>query len=125
MKVAVTATGPSLEAAIDPRFGRCLCFLIVDTDAMTFEVIDNASGALGGGAGIQSAQLIARKGAGAVLTGSCGPNAHRTLTAAGIDVMAGCSGTVSDAVERFKTGQLVAASSPDVAGHSGMRGGRR
>ncbi len=125
MKIAVTAAGPSLEAAIDPRFGRCSCFLIVDTDAMTFEAIENANGALGGGAGIQSAQLIARKGAGAVLTGSCGPNAHRTLAAAGIDVMVGCGGTVSEAVERFKAGQLVAASSPDVASHSGMRSGRR
>ena len=106
MKVAVTATGPSLDAAMDPRFGRCSYFVLVETDDMTFEAIENANSSLGGGAGIQSAQLMAQKGVKAVLTGNCGPNAHQTLSAAGIDVFVGCSGTVSEAVERFKSGQL-------------------
>lgn len=101
MKVAVTATGPSLDAATDPRFGRCAYFVIVETEDMTFEAIENANSSLGGGAGIQSAQLMAQKGAKAVLTGHCGPNAHQTLCAAGIDVVVGCGGIVSEAVERF------------------------
>jgi len=125
MKVAVTATGPSLDAAMDPRFGRCSYFVVVETDDMTFEAIENVNSSLGGGAGIQSAQVMAQKGAKAVLTGNCGPNAHQTLSAAGIDVIVGCSGIVSEAVERFKSGQLRAASAPNVAGHSGMGGGRR
>ena len=125
MKVAVTAAGPSLEAAIDPRFGRCLCFVIVETDDMTFEGIENANSALGGGAGIQSAQLVAQKGVMAVLTGNCGPNAHQTLSAAGIEVVVDCTGTVAEAVERFKTGGLSAVSAPNVPSHSGMGGGRR
>lgn len=125
MKVAVTATGPSLDAAMDPRFGRCSYFVIVETDDMTFEAIENVNSSLSGGAGIQSAQVMAQKGAKAVLTGNCGPNAHQTLSAAGIDVIVGCSGIVSEAVERFKSGQLRAASAPNVAGHSGMGGGQR
>jgi len=125
MKVAVTATGPSLDAAMDPRFGRCSYFVLVETDDMSFEAVENANSSLGGGAGIQSAQLMAQKGAKAVLTGNCGPNAHQTLSAAGIDVVVGCSGTVSEVVERFKSGQLRAASAPNVAGHAGMDGGRR
>jgi hypothetical protein len=63
MKVAVTAVGPSLDAALDPRFGRCSCFVVVDTDDMNFETIDNVNVSLGGGAGIQYAQLMADKGA--------------------------------------------------------------
>jgi predicted Fe-Mo cluster-binding NifX family protein len=125
MKVAVTATGPSLDAAVDPRFGRCSHFVVVETDDMSFEAIENVNSSLGGGAGIQSAQVMAQKGTTAVLTGNCGPNAHQTLSAAGIDVIVGCSGSVSEAVERFKSGQLRAASAPNVAGHSGMGGGRR
>jgi len=120
MKVAVTATGPALDAALDPRFGRCSCFVLVETDDMRFEAVENASSSLGGGAGIQSAQLMAQKGAKVVLTGNCGPNAHQTLRAAGIDVVVGCSGTVSEAIERFKSGRLRAASAPNVASHSGM-----
>jgi predicted Fe-Mo cluster-binding NifX family protein len=121
MKVAVSATRPSLDAAIDPRFGRCACFLLVETEDMSSEPIENSSRALGGGAGIQSAQLVARKGAQAVLTGNCGPNAHQTLSAAGIQVVVGQGGTVSEAVERFKAGQLHAASAPNVESHAGLR----
>jgi predicted Fe-Mo cluster-binding NifX family protein len=114
-----------LESAVDPRFGRCSCFVLVETDDMSFETVENASSSLGGGAGIQSAQLMAQRGVKAVLTGNCGPNAHETLSAAGIDVVVGCSGTVSEVVERFKSGQLRPASAPNVATHSGMGSGGR
>ncbi len=123
MKIAVTSTGASLEAAIDPRFGRCAYFVMVETDDMTFEAIDNQNSQLGGGAGIQSAQLVARNKVEAVLTGNCGPNAHQTLSAAGIDVIVGCNGTVSQIVKRFKSGELRPAAAPNVDSHAGM--GRR
>ena len=120
MKIAVTASGPTLDANVDPRFGRCAHFLIVDTDTLDFEAVENPNVALGGGAGIQSAQLVATRDVKFVLTGNCGPNAHETLSAAGIGVIPGCSGTVRDAVERFKAGQLNAASEPNVASHTGI-----
>lgn len=125
MRVAVSATGSTLDAAVDPRFGRCQVFVLVETDDMTFEAIANESGTLGGGAGIQSAQLMARKGVKTVLTGNCGPNAHQTLSAAGIEVVVGCGGTVSEAIARFKSGQCQPATAPSVASHAGMQGGRR
>ncbi len=124
MTVAVSAMAPSLSAAVDPRFGRCACFVLVDTDRMSFEALDNASSSLGGGAGIQSAQHVAAAGARAVLTGSCGPNAHQTLRAAGIDVVVGCRGTVSDVVGRYVRGELPVAREPNAAAHAGMGGGR-
>lgn len=98
--------------------------MLVETDDMTFEAVENTSGSLGGGAGIQSAHLVANHGVKAVLTGDCGPNAYQVLSAAAIDVVTGCNGTVCDVVERFKSGQLVATSAPNVASHSGMSGGR-
>jgi predicted Fe-Mo cluster-binding NifX family protein len=125
MRVAISATGAALDAAVDPRFGRCSTFVLVEIADMSVEAIENESSSLGGGAGIQSAQLMAQKGVKAVLTGNCGPNAHQTLSAAGIDVFVGCSGTVSEVVERFKSGQLRAATAPNVAVHSGMGGRRR
>jgi predicted Fe-Mo cluster-binding NifX family protein len=120
MKIAITTSGPTLDAELDPRFGRCAYFLIVDTNTLDFEAIENANAALGGGAGIQSGQLMAGKGVKFVLTGNCGPNAHATLSAAGIGVIPGCSGVVRDAVEQFRAGQLNTASEPTVASHSGM-----
>ena len=120
MKVAITATEPTLDAPVDPRFGRCPYFLIVETDDLSFEAVDNASQELGQGAGIQSARLMADKGVQHVLTGNCGPNAHQGLSAAGIGVIVGCAGTVREVVQQFKVGQLKSASQPNVPGHTGM-----
>jgi len=119
VKIVVTATEPSLDAPVDPRFGRCPYFLIVETDDLAFEAVENPNVTLGGGAGIQSAQFMNEKGVKSVLTGNCGPNAYRTLSAAGVQVIVGCSGVARDVVGKFKTGQLHAANEPNVAGHFG------
>lgn len=120
MVVAVSSTGKHLTDPIDPRFGRCAYFLIVDTDTMKFEVFDNESIALGGGAGIQSAQFIASKNANAVITGNCGPNAVRTLGAAGVELIVGQAGPADKAIERYKAGHLSTTTEPNVSDHHGM-----
>ena len=123
MKVAVSSSGKGFDSQIDPRFGRCAYFIICDTDDMSFEAFKNESAMLGGGAGIQSAQFVASKGAGALITGNCGPNAVRTLGAAGIRLFVGESGTVKEAIERYKNNELQAAQDANVPDHFGMRGG--
>jgi predicted Fe-Mo cluster-binding NifX family protein len=120
MKVAVTAVEPRLDAQVDPRFGRCPCFLIVETDDLSFEAVGNANQGLGQGAGIQSARFMAERGVQCVLTGNCGPNAHQALSAAGISIVVGCAGTVRQVVEQFKAGQLKPAATANVPGHSGL-----
>jgi len=124
MKIAITAGGPDLSSPVDPRFGRCPYFIIVDPQTAAFEAVENPNLMLGGGAGIQSAQLMAEKEVSVVLTGNCGPNAHSALSAAGIDVIIGCSGVVEDVATAFKTGQLSPADQPNVASHFGMGMGR-
>src|SRR4030042_3198029 len=123
MKVAVSSSGKGLDSQIDPRFGRCAYFIIYDTDDMSFEAFKNESAMLGGGAGIQSAQFVASKGVEAVITGNCGPNAVRTLEAAGVRLFVGESGTVKEAIERYKNNKLQAAQEANVPDHFGMRGG--
>lgn len=120
MKIAVTSTGPTLDDTVEARFGRCEYFLIIDPDSLNFEPIQNPNIALGGGAGIQSAQIMADKGVSVVLTGNCGPNAFRTFGAAGIQVITGVTGQVRQAVERFKAGELPSTSGPSVQSHFGM-----
>jgi len=102
MKIAVTSKGSGFDDQVDPRFGRCAYFLIVETEKIETEPIENPNVALGGGAGIQSAQLMAELDVKAVLTGNCGPNAFQTLAAAGIEVIVGVTGKVRDVVEQFK-----------------------
>ena len=125
MKVAVSATQKNLDAPIDPRFGRCGHFIIVETEDMGFDCFDNDQAALGGGAGVQSAQFISTKGAEVLITGNIGPNAMRTLSAAGIKVVTGQSGTVKQAILDYKSGKLSAVSEASVPEHFGMGGGGR
>lgn len=123
MKIAVTSSGPSLDYQVEPRFGRCPYFLLIDPDTLGFEAMPNPNISLGGGAGPQSAQLMAEKKISVVLTGNCGPNAFQTFGAAGIQVITGVGGLVREAVAKFKAGQLTQASAPTVKNHFGMGGG--
>ena len=119
MKIAVSATGTTLDAMVDPRFGRCQYFIHVDPETLQFEAVDN-SNAMAGGAGISTAQAIAAKGVEAVLTGNCGPNAYQVLSTAGIKVITGVAGKVKDAIQDYKSGKYQTSTQPNVAGHFGM-----
>lgn len=120
MKICITSTGTSLDSDVDPRFGRCPFFIIYDIDSGTFEAVENVNRQAMGGAGIQSGQLVASKNVEAVITGNFGPNAFRVLQAAKIKTYSGVSGTVKEAIEKYKNGQLTDTSAPDVQSHYGM-----
>jgi predicted Fe-Mo cluster-binding NifX family protein len=124
MKICITAQGGKLESQVDPRFGRCPYFIIADTETSDFEAIDNENVRSGGGAGIQSGQLVSEKGVKAVLTGNVGPNAFQTLKAAGIDIITGVTGKVSDVIDKYKKGEYTPISSATVESHFGMKGGK-
>ncbi|NLH41348.1 MAG: dinitrogenase iron-molybdenum cofactor biosynthesis protein [Planctomycetes bacterium] len=117
MKVAVSSQGRTLDSQVDPRFGRAAYFLLVETETLEFTAIENAGGQ--GGAGIAAGKIVIDAGAQAVLTGNCGPNAERTLRAGNVRLFTDVTGTVAEAVERFKNGTLVEASGPNVQSHAG------
>jgi predicted Fe-Mo cluster-binding NifX family protein len=123
MKIAISATAPHLDGDLDPRFGRCQYLLVVDSESMEFEAIENPAISAPGGAGIQAAQLVARKGVETVITGDCGPNAHQVLSAANIPVYVGASGRVRDVIEAFKRGELSPLSEASTGRGVGKRGG--
>jgi predicted Fe-Mo cluster-binding NifX family protein len=122
LKVAVSSTGEGLDAAVDPRFGRCSYYVIVETENMQFEAVPNASQYAPSGAGIQAAQIVANKGAKVVLTGNVGPNASQVLSSAGIRVITGVTGTVREAILRYKGGELKSMPAQTGMGY-GMGGG--
>lgn len=120
MKIAVSSTGNTLDSQIDRRFGRASYFIIVDSETMNFEVLDNGNLAAAGGAGISSAKAVIDAGAEAVITGNCGPNAQRILSAAEIKLFTGVSGTVKEAIELYTKGQLKESAESNVGTHFGM-----
>lgn len=118
MKIAVTAKGTGIDSQVDPRFGRAAYILVIDTDHEKVGVIDNADSVNAfKGAGIQTAVAVGDSGADVLLTGYCGPNAFKTLDAAGIRVANDVSGTVKEAVEAFKGGRVAFAEEANVDGH--------
>ena len=123
MKIAISATGNSLEAAVDPRFGRCSYFIVIDPNTMQYEILDNSANSGGGGAGIAAAQMLARSGVATVLTGNYGPNAHKVLSAKGVQVITGVSGKIKDAIEEYKLGTFSFSEQATVRDHFGVNTG--
>ena len=115
MKIAITSKGKDLDSQIDPRFGRAAYILIVDTLRLEVEVLDNSENVNAfKGAGIQAAVNLSDRGAKVLLTGYCGPNAFKTLSAAGVKVANDMTGTVRDAVMAYREGNVSFADSANV-----------
>jgi predicted Fe-Mo cluster-binding NifX family protein len=115
MKIAISSSGNRLDAQLDPRFGRCAYFLIVDPADMSYEVISNQGAARSRGAGIQAAQFLAAKTVDAVVSGHVRSHVIQKLTAAGVDVFGKQQGTIKEVVAQFKSGGLKAITpSPEI-----------
>ncbi|MBK5190805.1 MAG: DUF5320 family protein [Methanosarcinales archaeon] len=123
MKICVTAAAGDLNAQVDPRFGRCQYFVIVDSDTMAFEAMANDAMNAPGGAGVQAAQAMVNKGVNVVISENMGPNAFQVLSTAGVKVATGAYGTVKEAVEMYKSGKLSETGTSTVAAHAGMGAG--
>ena len=125
MKLAVCAQEESLAAEVDQRFGRCPCFVVVDSESGDMiDSICNVHAEAAGGAGPQCTQLLAESGVEAVALGNVGPKAATALEAAKIMIYTGVEGTVENTVQRFNEGKLSPVSQATVSAHSGLRGKR-
>jgi predicted Fe-Mo cluster-binding NifX family protein len=103
---------------VDPRFGRAPRFLIVNTETMEVEVIENTQSLdLPQGAGIQAAQNVLTAKPDMVLTGNCGPKAFKVLQAAHVKVVVGVKGKIMDALQALLAGEYQPVEEANVEGH--------
>lgn len=117
MRVLLSTTAPSPQSALDARFGRASCYLIVDPATGEWQALDNPGGQAQGGAGIQAAQIASSNGCTAVISGDFGPNAFEALQAAGIPMyLYGTAASVEEALKRFQAGQLDQVGAPTNSG---------
>ena len=122
MKIAITAEKGSLDAPLDPRFGRCSWFVILDSNSpKDFTALENRAAAAGGGAGVQASQMIIDEEVRAVISGNFGPKAFDALSAAGISMCIVEAQTVREAVDAFNNGKGKLLDSPSAAAHAGLR----
>ena len=100
MKVIVSAAGETLESEIDPRFGRCPYFLVVEIENKEIKnvtAVKNQGCEQQQGAGITAAEQVANLKPDAIITGNLGPNAHRILSQVAIPCYS-ASGNVKNAI---------------------------
>jgi predicted Fe-Mo cluster-binding NifX family protein len=110
VKLALTTSGTTPEAPLDPRFGRAPRFLVFETETSAFEIVDNQAGVdAAHGAGVQAAETLARLGVKVVVTAHCGPKALAVLARAGIEVYNTDARTVAEAIAAYRSGALAAA----------------
>ncbi|MBA4418868.1 MAG: dinitrogenase iron-molybdenum cofactor biosynthesis protein [Syntrophus sp. (in: bacteria)] len=118
MNIAITSTDGTLEGMVDERFGRSRKIIVYNKEKDSFDVIDNTVNMNSPqGAGIQTAQNVAKTLAQVVISGHLGPNAFRVLQAAGIEAYSASSMTVKEALTKLNEGSLSKMASADVKGH--------
>lgn len=103
MRIAV----PCRDGNVDAHFGHCEYFSIFSLDGhdqVSSEQIVSAPSGCGCKSNI--ADNLAQQGVRVMLAGNMGQGAVNKLNAAGISVVRGCSGPVSQAVEDYAAGRL-------------------
>ena len=102
MKIAVSAEEPSLDSEIGEDLGHSPYFLVVDTETMEFEVVENEAATWDMGAGMKAADIVISLGVEALVTGAIGMHGYSRLSEAGIMVASEDEGSIRDLVGAFK-----------------------
>ena len=121
MKICISACGKDTDSEVDPQFGRCSYFVIIDPDAGLVGSIDNPGSKASSGAGIRAAEAVASEGVDTLLTGSVGEKSFSVLSEAGIEIYSGVRGTVSFALKEYQAGKLSIIKCPNASSSSGRK----
>lgn len=118
MKICISACGKDSDSEVDPQFGRCNYFVIIDLETGSVTSIKNPGLEAPSGAGIRAAEAIVNEGINILLTGSVGPNSFSILSEAGIEIYSGIRGKVAFALREYQSGNLSVLESPNASTHA-------
>ena len=119
MIIAVASQEPYVRSTLALEFGRAPYFIVANTDTDELIVHSNlAWSRRTHAAGICTAESIIRLGVDAVIAQAIGPKALATLRYGYVTVYRHDGGTVEEAIERAKAGQLQAVTAANTQGHS-------
>jgi predicted Fe-Mo cluster-binding NifX family protein len=108
MKIAISATGETLEDNVSEVFARCPYFIIAEIENKEmkgFEAVKNESENQMGGAGISASQFLIEKNVNAVITGNVGPRADDVFKQFKVETYQS-SGSIKEALDKFIKGEL-------------------
>ena len=101
MKILVTSKGKTINDEIDPRFGRCNYFIIVEKGKREkVKAVRNIGKNESHGAGLIAAEQAGNLSPDAIITGRIGPNAFMMLNRLNIKIYTS-SGNIEKAIENF------------------------
>ena len=123
MKIAISSTGKDLESEIDAKFGRCVYFLIVETEGKeikNFKAIENTAKAQVGGAGITAGEIVANQKVDVIITENLGPRAFSVFNQFGIKIYQG-QGKIKNAVQNLIDGKLEELTDANGPQHNGLK----
>ncbi|MFA6978617.1 MAG: NifB/NifX family molybdenum-iron cluster-binding protein [Ignavibacteriaceae bacterium] len=107
MLIAITSESMDLNSFVAEKFGRTPFVIFYDTEKNTFEFLRNPYANIFGGAGIQTAQFMIEKNAGAVITIEIGVHPLRLLESANVKVYSCAKKQVEEIVNQFVKGKLL------------------
>jgi predicted Fe-Mo cluster-binding NifX family protein len=105
MRISVPSMGnKGLEEEVSPHFGRAPIFTIYDTETEKVEIVPNTSQHLGGTG--YPPEIMHANGVDVMLCSGLGSRAVHMFEQLGIMVYVGAMGTVKDAIDTWKRGEL-------------------
>ena len=120
MKIAVASDKPGLDGSVEPRLGLAAYMLVVETEDMSFEVLEGPSRESGHGAGIVAVSLALNLDARVILAGHVAPHIVDVLGRKGVEVVTNASGPVEQSIR----GYLEARAGAPQGGEMGQAGAR-
>ncbi len=126
MKIAISANSDDLNGQVNPVFGRCPGFLIVETEGSEIKshsFVSNTAMNAVHGAGTAAAQAVINQGVQAVISGNLGPNAFSIIQQAGIKFYPGFGLSIKEAIEKVASGQLKEQGSASTGANYGLEAG--
>lgn len=118
MRIAISASGSSIDSPINERFGRCAFFVVFDEKTGDTEAILNDGVTAAEGAGIKSAGLLLRNRVDVIVTGRVGPKAMQALLAGRVAVYTGVASTVAQTMDKYRNGLLSPLGVPNARSHN-------
>jgi len=120
MKVGIPTNGEKgLQETVGEHFGRVPTYTIVDIEKGDVKVVPNESHHMGGKG--YPPELLAKEGVTVMLCRGLGRRAISMFSDFGIDVYIGANGTVEDAIDAYKKGNLTKANEGDACEQHAFR----
>lgn len=121
MKLCIPSMGnKGLDEAVGEHFGRVPNYTVFETETEEVTIMDNTSEHMGGSG--FPAEILAKAGIDTMLCGGLGRRAISMFEGSGVMVFVGATGTVRETIDKWKAGQLQAATDENACAQHAYRG---